>query len=124
MPLLVNTGPIENLGCIHGYEEIIDITNKSKTKKWRNMFAPGWDLTMDYKKGRITKTDYQRHYMIKLRGSRKLYEKDWKKLTRYIDSKHMKRIRLICFCKTGQFCHRLILAKALIKLGALKGEIQ
>jgi uncharacterized protein YeaO (DUF488 family) len=31
---------------------------------------------------------------------------------------------LVCFCKAGDFCHRVLLAEILVKLGAeYKGEI-
>jgi len=123
MPLLVNTGPMYELGCVHAYEHIMDITMKSKTKKWTKLFGPGWDIVMAYKQNEINEAQYQKAYMKRLRESYKNYQKNWHEITRYIDSEHTRRIRLICFCKTGAFCHRLILAKALIKIGALKGEI-
>lgn len=95
-------------------ENRFDITVKSGYQ----MFAPTWPMVLDYKAGRITEKIYTDLYVRKMRKSYKMYKETWDWLL------SQDKIVLVCFCKAGDFCHRLLLADILVKLGAeYLGEI-
>jgi len=76
------------------------------------MFAPTWEMVMDYKKKKITKEKYTELYYEKMRKSYKTYTDIWRWLLR------QDKVVLVCFCKRGEFCHRYLLKDMLVKLGA------
>ena len=86
----------------------LDITVKTGLK----MFAPTWDMVMDYKDHRITASQYSVLYYEKMRKSYKTYREIWDWLL------NQEEVVLVCFCKNGEFCHRYLLADILEKLGA------
>jgi uncharacterized protein YeaO (DUF488 family) len=89
-------------------ENRVDITVKSGMK----IFAPDWEMVIDVKSGAITKEEYTKKYYKKMRLSYKNNRAEW--------DDFMKRdsVVLVCFCKTGTFCHRYLLANIFVKLGA------
>jgi uncharacterized protein YeaO (DUF488 family) len=89
-------------------EDRLDITVKSGDK----LFAPTWNLVMGYKNGTITEEHYTEGYLALMRLSYKRNREQWQALLAR-DS-----VTLCCYCKRGDFCHRVILAKILEKLGA------
>jgi uncharacterized protein YeaO (DUF488 family) len=92
----------------------LDITVKSG----QSCFAPTWEIVMNYKSGMITEEQYASAYLSKMRLSYQDNRIIWDKLLQ------KDRIVLVCFCKAKSFCHRLLLADILVKLGAeYKGEI-
>ena len=92
----------------------LDITVKTGLQ----MFAPTWDMVMDYKNGKTTREQYSNLYYKKMRKSYKIYRPEWNWLL------NQEEIVLVCFCKPGDFCHRVLLAEILVKLGAeYVGEI-
>jgi uncharacterized protein YeaO (DUF488 family) len=92
----------------------LDITVKTG---W-NVFAPTWDMVMNYKDGKISQEEYTKQYYDKMRISYANRRDDWNWLLR------QEEVVLVCFCKAGDFCHRLLLADILVKLGAeYLGEI-
>ena len=91
----------------HGPNKL-DITVKSGVK----IFAPTWDMVLGYKNGTITKEEYIEKYMQMMRESYKRYKRAWTTLL------NGDRVVLCCYCKPGDFCHRLLLAEILEKLGA------
>lgn len=92
----------------------LDITVKSGDK----VFAPTWDMVMGHKNGTLTDEQYTEMY-------RELMLKSWKNNRwRWNELLQQDRVVLTCFCKHNTFCHRVLLAKMLEKLGALYcGEI-
>lgn len=91
-----------------------DITVKSGDKT----FAPTWEMVMNYKSGKISEEEYTEQYYERMRQSYQNNRKRWDWL---LDKEE---IVLVCFCKKGDFCHRLLLADILVKLGAeYEGEI-
>lgn len=91
-----------------------DITVKTGSK----IFAPSWKIVMDYKNGKISEQEYTFNYCGMMKNSYKEHRSDWDALL----SKD--KIVLCCYCPAGAFCHRLLLAKILVKLGAeYEGEI-
>jgi len=95
-------------------ENRFDITVKSGYQ----MFAPTWPMVMDYKSGKIIKEEYIELYLEKMRRSYQNHRDVWEWLLK------QDKVVLVCFCKAGDFCHRLLLSDLLVKLGAeYLGEI-
>ncbi len=93
----------------------LDITVKTGNKA----FAPTWKMVMQSKKGIMSKEEYTKNYMELMRKSYLENMEEWEKLL------NRDKAVLVCFCPAGAFCHRLILAKMLEKLGAeYMGEIE
>lgn len=93
----------------------LDITVKSGDKT----FAPTWKMVMDFKSGRITQEEYTKLYYELMRQSYQSNRQRWDEVLA------MNRVVLVCFCHEGVFCHRLLLARILQKLGAeYCGEIK
>jgi len=74
--------------------------------------APTWNMVLDYKNGKINEEEYTKLYYDKMRQSYKSHRAGWD----WLLNKDI--VTLVCFCKPGDFCHRLLLAEMLIKLGA------
>ncbi|MCL6477087.1 MAG: hypothetical protein K6T65_01600 [Peptococcaceae bacterium] len=101
----------------YGYrgKDRLDITVKSGDKT----FAPTWDIVMAYKAGKITQEEYTAMYYALMRQSYRKNRQRWEEVL------SMDRVVLVCFCRAGDFCHRLLLAQVLQKLGAeYCGEIK
>jgi uncharacterized protein YeaO (DUF488 family) len=93
----------------------LDITVKTG---W-NILAPTWDMVMNYKNGNISQEEYTKQYYNKMRTSYVNRKDDWNWILK------QEEVVLVCFCKAGDFCHRLLLADILVKLGAeYLGEIK
>ena len=101
---------------VYGYSgaDKLDISVKSGTE----LFAPTWDMVIGLKEGRITEKEYIHKYVELMRQSYINNKSKW-------DSHLSKqRIVLCCYCKPGEYCHRITLAKILANLGAeYLGEI-
>lgn len=97
-------------------EDRRDVTIKSSSPPW-NIFAPTWDMVMRFTKGpkdRTAKRLYETEYrQILVRA----LETDGERILTLINSN--KTRVLVCFCKSGEFCHRVLLAKHLASLGAI-----
>lgn len=91
-------------------EDRLDITVKGNNPLGR-IFAPTWDMVMDLKRNVITQDEYEDLYHKKMLESYKKHKAEWKKVLA------MSRVTLVCFCKSKYFCHRVLLAKYLEKLG-------
>lgn len=92
-----------------------DITIKSAKQPW-NVFAPTWDMVNDYLKGPKDKAAEQRYILAYDRIIAKAFMYNYKALTALLNSNETRV--LVCFCKSGNFCHRVLLAKHLESLGA------
>lgn len=86
----------------------LDITVKTGSK----VFAPTWDMVMGSKSGRISEAEYERRYRELMKKSQEIYWDVWDELL------SMDEVTLVCFCRKGKFCHRILLAKILEELGA------
>jgi len=97
--------------------DLLDITVKSAGPVGR-VFAPTWQMVMDHKKGIINDAVYTSEYharmLLSYNGNRDKW--DWVLA--------QPRIVLGCYCRAGWFCHRILLAEYLVKLGAnYRGEL-
>lgn len=88
--------------------DALDITVKSGDK----VFAPTWDMVMDYKEGRISEALYTELYRQLMRKSFRTNRARWESVLA------MSEVTLSCYCQPGVFCHRRLLAAFLAKLGA------
>jgi len=86
----------------------LDITVKSGDRA----FAPTWDMVMGHKRGEISDAQYTAMYLSMMRRSYHDNKVSWQELVAR-DS-----VTLVCFCRPGAFCHRVLLAEILVKLGA------
>lgn len=90
----------------------LDITVKGKDPIGQ-IFAPIWDIVMGLKKGVIDEDQYEREYRDLMLASWGRHQKTWQELL------SREEVTLVCFCPPGAFCHRLLLAKLLEKVGAV-----
>ena len=91
----------------------LDITVKGKDPLG-SIFAPTWDMVNGLKSGKISEEEYTYQYDKILNRVKKL---TWDYLL------VQKKLTLVCFCPLGAFCHRILLAKRLVEMGAIyKGE--
>ncbi|MNC08969.1 hypothetical protein D3C75_565810 [compost metagenome] len=73
---------------------------------------------MNHKRRKISNDEYKKMYIDLMRKSRKENPERWNEVL------SMKRVVLVCYCEEGLFCHRILLAKMLEKLGGkYMGEI-
>ena len=90
----------------------LDITVKGNDPIGK-AFAPSWDMVTRYKNGKITEKQYIEEYKIRMIKSCANNHEAWDWLL------SQDEVTLVCFCKAGAFCHRKLLAKMLIQLGAI-----
>lgn len=86
--------------------EFLDIT----VKTGRQEFAPDWALLRDYKTGTIGMAEYKTRYTAKMRGSWHTCNDVWRELL------EKDEVTIGCYCKSGDFCHRLLLRDLLEKV--------
>ena len=80
-------------------------------------FAPTWRMVNSYHEGRIDPVEFKSDY-IDLIMER--LEEDISAIE-YLSNLH--HVTLTCYCASGEFCHRIILAAVLEQFGAeYKGE--
>ena len=92
-----------------------DVTVKNAIPPWR-VFAPTWDMVNTYLKSSRDKRAEEIYTMEYDKIVLKAFMYNNKALTDLIHSNETRV--LICFCKAGTFCHRVLLAKHLESLGA------
>ena len=91
-----------------------DITVQTGSK----LFATSWKIVTAYKKGEITEQEYTVAYYAMMKASYEAHPTEWSTFLA------KDKIVLCCYCPAVAFCHRLLLAKILVKLGAeYEGEI-
>lgn len=82
----------------------LDITVKGKDTIG-SAFAPTWDMVMKFKRGEMSESEYGRRYIDLLRKSYQTRPDAWQNLL------SRPEVTLVCFCKAGDFCHRVLLAQ-------------
>jgi hypothetical protein len=93
----------------YGEADRFDVTVKGKANL---AFAPTWDMVNGIKNGTLSEKEYTRQYINMLEESMQKYSSAWSELL------SKKEITLVCFCAKETFCHRIILARFLERLGA------
>ncbi|MFW6243470.1 MAG: hypothetical protein ACOC2W_04855 [bacterium] len=89
-----------------GEGEVYDITVKGDL----NILAPTWSMVMNYKRGEINERQYTKLYYQLIKQKYKENKKEFHKLIK----KNV--ITLKCYCKAGEFCHRLLAKDILLKI--------
>lgn len=74
------------------------------------LFAPTWDTVKEYKKTRDEISYVKKYHTLMLESYRR-YRKVWEEVL------SRNSVTLVCFCPSYTFCHRLLLAEYLYKVG-------
>lgn len=80
--------------------EFVDTTVKSGLK----IFAPTWEMVLGHKDGSWSDERYTKEYRRRMIQSWIDHREEWEKILRSEEP-----IALACYCKPGDFCHRLLL---------------
>jgi len=100
----------------------LDITAKGDDKLGK-VFAPTWDMVKDYKAGFISE-DVARERYVALYHDMMLASHTYHKAV-WDEVLAEEYVVLVCFCASGAFCHRNLLAHYLVHYGAqYMGEIK
>ena len=89
----------------------LDITVKGQNPIGK-AFAPTWDMVMGHKKGLLTDREYTQKYKKMMIASCADNFEAWDWIL------SQEEVTIVCFCPKGAFCHRKLLARMLIQLGA------
>lgn len=106
MPLEIYTAQYKYKG-----DDRLDITVQGNDS-FGQLFSPTWGMVNGYKDGSINKEMYTIMYHTLMKQSYRFNYEDWVELLNW------DIVTLVCFCKKGEFCHRLLLAEYLVKCGA------
>ena len=86
----------------------VDITTR-KTHVHGQWFAPIWGtIVAPYRKGVIDEAEYTERYMKHMKLSIQFHWEAWEWVLM------QPQVTLVCFCKSGAFCHRRILVEQLL----------
>lgn len=89
------------------------------TSKVGGIFSPTWDMVRNYKDFG-DEEEYTARYLSHMRESYIKHIELWKEM---IVMCKRGDVVLVCYCKAGDFCHRVLLAEMLQKCGVTyKGE--
>lgn len=91
----------------YGGSDRFDSTAKEKT-----VVSPPWWLVKAYQSGTMDAETYKDKYYEFLDYTRETRKSEWSELL------HRYEVTLVCYCRKGDFCHRLLAANYLEKLGA------
>lgn len=80
-------------------------------KSGYSLFAPTWDMVMGIKNGTMSEEEYSKLYRDKLIQSWMSKREDWMKFLNDDTP-----TALACYCKPGEFCHRILLKDFLQQL--------
>lgn len=93
-----------------------DITVKTATYPW-NIFAPTWKMVMAYINGPKDKAAEQVYIAEYTKIVSNAFKTNGAELLTLLQSDQTRV--LVCFCKPGAFCHRVLLARHFESLGAI-----
>lgn len=91
--------------------DFIDTTVKGGSQA----FGPSWDMVLGHKAGTLSDEQYTEQYVQRMRASVREHGAAWNELGQH------DKIALACFCRTGAFCHRHLLAGMVTKYLTSKG---
>lgn len=90
---------------------LLDTTVKSGNPA----FAPSWEMVLGSKSGQLSNEAYTQQYLALMRQSFLSNRGEWEALVQH------EQLALACYCTTGAFCHRVILAPLVQKYLQSKG---
>lgn len=100
--LELHTTQIVKLGNIDTSDkDVINVTVKSGIVT----FAPSWSMVIGYKSGEISKEEYTDKYITMMETSYAFERHAW---DHYFPDEG--KLILVCYCRSGDFCHRHLLA--------------
>jgi hypothetical protein len=93
-------------------QDRIDITVKGNHVVGK-LYAPTWDMVMGLKNGKISEAEYTSTYykMLCDRWDNKDYRETTLRLVDMVTGSQPRDLTFVCFCPTGNFCHRYLLVK-------------
>lgn len=108
------TASIKDISRANPYRYDITVKTGDKT------FSPSWEMLKAIKGGEMSKEEYKKQYIELMKKSLRENPEKWKDLI----SKD--KVILVCYCPPRVFCHRILLAKMLVKSGVANymGEIE
>jgi len=80
----------------------VDITVKSAQGGAR-LCAPTWNMVMGYKNKKVSEAEYTRQYLA-------ILAKNEGQIVSFFAAMDGD-ITLLCYCRAGEFCHRVLLAR-------------
>lgn len=86
----------------------LDVTVKGQDPLGKS-FAPTWEMVMGIKNNTMTQEQYTQRYVKMLSLLIGEVGEVWEDLKSFALSRGS--VTLVCFCKPGAFCHRVILAR-------------
>ena len=91
----------------------LDITVKGQ-HPFGKMFAPTWDMVMEYKKGTLSEAEYTQQYMslITRPGMGRAIKQIVKAAVVY-------DVYLLCYCPKDAFCHRKLLYNHILQVAPI-----
>jgi len=96
-------------------DDRLDITVKGNTPPG-SVLAPTWEMVKGLQAGKITQWDYTVKY-FSLIINRLMVVGEERRLALDMIGNRGKQITLVCFCPSGQFCHRILAAHMLENMG-------
>ena len=96
----------------YGGKDRIDITSRTSDKLGR-LFAPPWSLVSDYKEGKLDENKYTDIY------TNILIQSIASNSTVWIEFIALRRVTFVCYCRAGDFCHRIIAAHFCITMASI-----
>ncbi len=101
--------------CRYKGVDRIDITVKGSVKPGE-ILAPTWEMVKRYRAGTLSQWDYAVQYFSLIVGRVNALSPAWRN---ELDEIIMNReqITLVCFCPSGEFCHRILAARMIENMG-------
>lgn len=96
-------------------DDRMDITVKGNQYPG-NLFAPTWEMVKGYKDQKLTQWDYTVQYFSLLLSRAVQTDATFRSALRDLTT-HRPQITLVCFCPSGEFCHRILAARMLENMG-------
>lgn len=94
----------------------IDVTVKSSRKNAKQL-APTWEMVKSYLAGRLSAAEYTERYEEIIARSQQNAPELWNNTVERFD-----RVVFLCYCKPGDFCHRVLLAEAFVAWAQTMGK--
>lgn len=96
-------------------DDRIDITVKGNVYPG-NVLAPTWEMVRPLQQGKLSQWDYTLKYFSLIINRFYLYSDSTRKSFTAIANNY-ETITMVCFCPSGEFCHRVLAARMLEEMG-------
>ena len=99
----------------YGGDDRMDITVKGNQYPG-NILAPTWEMVRGLQSQKLTQWDYTLQYFSLLMSRAWQADATFRSSIRDLTT-HREEITLVCFCPSGEFCHRILAARMLENMG-------